>query len=194
MFFLEKSYYYYYKRLRDRQLEQQMHGMETDKKSTGVNSWFSATTGGIHLHQYQKRKKPANDAQKKKSWQYVSHSTPNLTPSNTDNIENSTSPFANEAPDPIVLINSTHVLDLNQVSRVQPMQLANDKTDVTFEVHVKRQNRILYFEAPNTQMMLEWITIIGSKLKLDPSLLIGHHNGFENNQSRPENVKDILVS
>lgn len=171
-----------------------MHGIETGQKSTGGNSWFSATTGGIHLHQYQKKKKPANDAQKKKSWQYVNHSTPNLTPSNTDTIENSTSPFANAAPDPIVLINSTHVLDLNQVFRVQPMQLANNKKDVTFEVHMKRQNKILYFEAPNTQTMLEWITIIGSKLRLDPSLLIGHHNGFENHQSRPENVKDILVS
>lgn len=190
MFFLEKSYFYYYKRLRDRQLEQ--HATGTSQQNNSSNSWFSATTGGIYLHQHQKKKKAANDA-KKKNWQHVNHSTPNLTPSNTETIENSSSPFANTPPDPIVLINSKHVLDLNQVSRVQPMQ-DGTKSVNTFEVHTKRQNQILYYEAPNTQIMLEWITIIGSKLKLDPLLLLGHHNGFENHQSRPENVKDILVS
>lgn len=195
LFLLDKSYYYFYKRQRYQLMEKQQRNstnrhmnVETNKRN---HNWFSATTGGIHLQQ----KNTIFNSKKKREWQYVNRSTPNLTPSSTA-INSSSAADHSSALSPAILINAKHLIDLNLISSVQPMVQEDSQlsTSNIFQIHIKNQVEVLYYEAPNTQTMLEWVTLINSKLKIDPVSLIGHYNGFQTYQSRPEDVKDILVS
>ena len=190
LFFLDKNYYFYYKRLRDHQIEQQEkmknsrdHARQNLETNKNVNNWFSATTGGIYLQHKKYVHKKDN-----RQWQHANQSTPNLSPSSTA-ID---SPMANSPPDPIVLMNAKFVIDLNQIEYVQPF-LQGTAASNTFEMFIKDKSRPLYYQATDTQTMLEWVTLITSKLKIEPHLLVGHHNGFQTYQYQPEHVKDILV-
>lgn len=150
--------------------------LETNKRN---HHWFSATTGGINLQ--------------RRSFNRQNRSTPNLTPSSTaiaSSIIDSTS-----APSPDLLINAKFLVSLNKVASVQPMVTEEGRfsTSNVFQIHIKDQADVLYYEAPSTQIMLEWVALINTKLKMDPLSLIGHYNGFQRYQSRPEEVKHILV-
>lgn len=189
LFLLDKSYYYFYKRQQHQLMEKKKNfnrymNIETNKRN---HNWFSATTGGIHLQQqkifYNK---------KKKEWQYVNYSTPNLTPSSTAVVNNSSVIDPTSAPYPDLLINAKYLINLSSIANIQPM-IQEDATSNVFQIHIKDQADILYYEAPNTQIMLEWVALINTKLKMDPGSLLGHYSGFKAYQSQPENVKDILV-
>lgn len=63
-------------------------------------------------------------------------------------------------------------------------------TSNTFEIHI--DNTILYYEAPSTQIMLQWVTLISNMVKtehllINSSLSYRHYRGYDGNKS-------ILVS
>lgn len=120
----------------------------------------------------------------KVQWQHINHSTPHITPSSTT--------VCDQTPDPMTLINARLVIDLNQVAKIQPLEQEGN----CFEMYMKGENgKMLQFEATSTQTMLQWVTLITNKLKIDHHHYLGSgcSNGFETYQSRPENVRNILV-
>lgn len=158
--------------------------IETNKRN---HNWFSATTGGIYLQQQN-----LLSSKKKKKWQHMNHSTPNLTPSSTV-LNNSSIIDPTLAPFPDLLINAKFLINLNSIASIQPI-IQEDSASNVFQILLKDQADILYYEAPNTQIMLEWVALINKQIKTDPESLIGHYSGFKAYQSRPEDVKDILAS
>lgn len=172
IFFMDRTLYFSCKRERDEQerkrLETRYGNLETKKRNS---HWFAATTGGM------------TQQQKKKNWQFINQSTPQLTPTSSN--------LALITPSPSTLINTRFLIDLNQVSRVQPVTQPG-QSDL-FELHFKN-GQVLFYQAPNTQIMLEWVALIQHQLKIDPIQLRGLFNGFNLHQSRPEHVKDILVN
>ncbi|GAA5816878.1 hypothetical protein MFLAVUS_010412 [Mucor flavus] len=185
LFFMDRSYYFLCKRQREEQERKRLRtesskyaSIETKKQN---NHWFSATTGGLRRNQQNNKD---ISAKKKKEWQFINRSTPQLTPS-------SSSVALAPHPNPSMLLNTRFLIDLNQVAHVRPMSQEGESN--TFEVYFKNDH-VLFYEASNTQTMLEWLALINHQLKLDPLQLISHHNGFDTNQSRPEHVKDILQS
>lgn len=181
---MDRSYYFLCKRQRE-ELERKRLRTESSKYASietkkQNNHWFSATTGGLRRNQQNNKD---ISAKKKKEWQFINRSTPQLTPS-------SSSVALAPHPNPSMLLNTRFLIDLNQVAHVRPMSQEGESN--TFEVYFKNDH-VLFYEAPNTQTMLGWLALINHQLKIDPLQLISHHNGFDTNQSRPEHVKDILV-
>jgi hypothetical protein len=172
LFFLDQAYYQYYKRIKE-----QKRPIAALLNSTKQHSrrWFSATTGGIPLEQQQDRKNIWMN--NKVQWQHINHSTPHITPQNTT--------VCDSTPDPLTLLNTKFAIDLNTVSKIQP----HGQGDSSFEIYLK-DGTALRYEAENTQIMLQWLTLITNKLKLDPPGL----DNLKTYQSQPENVKYILVS
>jgi hypothetical protein len=163
LFFMDKSYYYFYKR------------QNVNIKPQPKNKWFSQTTGLL----FQQRKLMISKQNKKTLYQLGDHqSSPHL--------KYFLSPEAVSPPDPQKLVNARLLLDLNQVTRAQP---STDSAN-TFEIHAKKG--VLYYEAPSTQIMLQWVTLINSMLKLNHLVLHSIHSHCHEPEERKS--KRILVS
>ncbi|CAO3612594.1 unnamed protein product [Mucor fragilis] len=177
LFFFDRPYYYYYKRQAQRQENQRQR--EEQSKQKKQNNWFSATTGLL----LQQRKLIISKENKKRIYQLGNQSSPHF---------KYASPGSVPLPDPTKLVNAHMLLDLHRVTRVQPMLQKGTEhaTSNTFEIHI--DDTILYYEAPSTQIMLQWVTLISNMIKMEhllvnSSLSYRHYRGYDGNKS-------ILVS
>ncbi|KAI8378956.1 hypothetical protein BD560DRAFT_487846 [Blakeslea trispora] len=157
-----------------RQDQQSLSSQESEEKNDGKRHWFSATTGLLfqqrklliskqtHVTKNKKKRTHFQLGNAKSSPHFKLHKTEWMSP-----------------PDPARLMHAKLVLDLHQVASAQP--LLDDSQ--SFEIRLKsRHDSVLYYEAPNTQIMLEWVTLINSALRLDRLLLhstasLSHHHG-----------------
>ncbi|CAO0800519.1 unnamed protein product [Mucor circinelloides] len=173
LFFFDGPYYYYYKRQAQRQESQRQR--EEQSKQKKQHNWFSATTGLL----LQQRKLIISKENKKRIYELGNQSSPHL---------KYASPESVPLPDPTKLVNAHLLLDLHRVTRVQPMLQKGTQhvTSNTFEIHI--DNTILYYEAPSTQIMLQWVTLISNMVKtehllVNSSLSYRHHRGYDGNKS-----------
>lgn len=73
-------------------------------------------------------------------------------------------------PETLKLFNSHYMIDLqHQVIRAQ-LSTHHTSRGRVLEIELK-EGGILYYEAPNTQIMLQWITMINNSIPLDHFLL-----------------------
>ncbi|KAI8372615.1 Pleckstrin homology domain-containing protein [Choanephora cucurbitarum] len=158
LFFFDTIYHSRFKR-QDQQT--------TPKEPDNPKHWFSATTG--LLFQQRRLTISKQTQQQRTRFQLGSmESSPHFKPNKTEWMP---------PPDPDRLIHAKRVLDLHQVEAAQPLL---DTT--SFEIRLKEHDSTLYYEAPNTQIMLEWVTLINYAIKLDRLLLhstvsLSHHHG-----------------
>ncbi|GAN07400.1 hypothetical protein MAM1_0159d06897 [Mucor ambiguus] len=173
LFFFDGPYYYYYKRQAQRQENQRQR--EEQSKQKKQNNWFSATTGLL----LQQRKLIISKENKKRIYELGNQSSPHF---------KYASPESVPLPDPTKLVNAHLLLDLHRVTRVQPMLQKGTQhaSSNTFEIHI--DGTILYYEAPSTQIMLQWVTLISNMIKVEhllvsSSLSYRHHRGYDGNKS-----------
>ncbi|KAI8641170.1 hypothetical protein BD408DRAFT_444503 [Parasitella parasitica] len=173
LFFFDGLYYYYYKRQAQRLENQRRREEQFDQKKH--HNWFSATSGLL----LQQRRLSIIKENKKRIYELGSESSPHFKYTSSADLV--------ALPDPTKLVNAHLVLDLHRVTRVQPMLQKGTQhaTPNTFEIHMG--NNILYYEAPNTQIMLQWITLINNAIKVDylwmnSSLSYRHHRGYDGNR------------
>lgn len=170
LFFLDRSYYYFYKRK-----EEANRTIDT-KPRESKNNWFSQTTGLLFQH----RKVLISKGNKTDLYeQGPNQSSPHL--------KYFKRPEVPPPPSPQKLVNARLLLDLNQVERIQP-----STDDNTFEIHIKNDSCILYYEAPNTQMMLQWVTLINNMLRSNHLVLYSMHSHCH--EPEKSKSKNILVS
>ncbi|RCH83645.1 hypothetical protein CU097_002606, partial [Rhizopus azygosporus] len=107
--------------------------------TTTQKNWFSATTNLILKNTHLLRKK--------KYIKQLNMSAPQLASLSY------TSP-----PDPAKLVNTKMVIELKNIKSIELCDASN-----TFAVHHK--NTTLYYQAPNTQALLEWMMLINCRLR-----------------------------
>ncbi|CEP17660.1 hypothetical protein [Parasitella parasitica] len=175
LFFFDGLFYYYYKRQAQRQENQRRRNEQSEQKKQ--HNWFSATTGLL----LQQRRLSISKENKKHIYEQGNKSSPHFKYS-TSSID------LNVWPDPTKLVNAHLVLDLHKVTRVQPMLQKGTQhaTSNTFAIHIN--NEILYYEAPNTQSMLQWVSLVNNAIKMDylwinSSLAYRHHRKYDGNKS-----------
>ncbi|KAI8064272.1 uncharacterized protein B0P05DRAFT_476440 [Gilbertella persicaria] len=129
---------------------------EKKKKDAKKQHWFSATTGFLFQQRKLTISKQSNHPNKRTQYKLGSvESSPHLKLSKPELIP---------PPDPSRLLNAKHVIDLHRVEYVEPCH-----QDKIFMLHINGTS--LYYEAPNTQIMLEWVTLINNAFTLDRLLL-----------------------
>lgn len=168
---MDKAYYYFYK-----QQEERKKTLDTKPQQQSKSKWFSQTTGLL----FQQRKLVISKQNKTRLYELGDNqSSPHL--------KYFMFPEAAPPPDPQKLMNAKLLLDLNQVARAQPSNGTN-----TFEIHVKKDGSILYYETPSTQIMLQWVTLINRMLKLNHLVLHSMHSHCHEPEERRSKI--ILVS
>lgn len=141
LFLFDGPFYRKYKR---ELLEETKKNMENKK-----DNWLYVTAGIL----FQQRKMPLSRNKLFESAPVLNHKkSPTLS-----------------LPDPLKLFNSHYMIDLqHQVVRAQ---VSTDSLQQScFEIELTSK-QILYYKAPNTQIMLQWINIINHSISLDRFLL-----------------------